>query len=70
MVLNDLDCFYLVDDVVGRVPVVGARASYARQLICDKLVDHNNCIHQRGEDLPEMRDWRWQAKWINRSKFL
>jgi len=68
-VLNDLDSFHLVDDVLGRA-VYGAWAAYANQLICDKFIEHNNYIHQCGEELPEARNWDWQAKWIDPFKFL
>ncbi|MGA9777792.1 MAG: phosphoketolase family protein [Verrucomicrobiia bacterium] len=62
VVLNDLDRFHLVGDVIDRVPSLGARAAYAKQFIRDKLIDHKNYIHQHGEDLPEVRNWEWQAK--------
>jgi len=61
VVLNDLDSFHLVDDVIGRA-AYGAWFAYANQLICDKLIEHNNYIHQCGEGLPEARSWDWQAK--------
>jgi xylulose-5-phosphate/fructose-6-phosphate phosphoketolase len=60
-VLNDLDRFHLVGDVIDRVPGLGARAAYAKQFIRDKLVDHKNYIHKYGQDLPEIREWRWNA---------
>ena len=62
VVLNDLDRFHLVGDVIDRVPNLGARAAYAKQFIRDKLLDHKNYIQQHGEDLPEVRNWQWQAK--------
>jgi xylulose-5-phosphate/fructose-6-phosphate phosphoketolase len=58
-VLNDLDRFHLVGDVIDRVPSLGARAAYAKQFIRDKLIDHKNYIHKHGEDLPEIRNWTW-----------
>ena len=61
VVLNDLDRFHLVGDVVDRVPSLGARAGYAKQIIRNKLIDHKNYIHEHGEDLPEVRDWKWQT---------
>src|SRR5207244_8551733 len=39
-VLNDLDRFHLVADVIDRVPRLGARAAYVKQVICDKLMEH------------------------------
>ena len=62
VVLNDLDRFHLVGDVVDRVPSLGTRAAYIKQLIRDKLIDHKNYIDKHGEDLPEVRNWRWQMK--------
>jgi xylulose-5-phosphate/fructose-6-phosphate phosphoketolase len=59
VVLNDLDRFHLVGDVIDRVPKLGSRAAYAKQLLRDKLLDHKNYIHKHGEDLPEIRDWKW-----------
>ena len=61
VVLNDLDRFHLAGDVIDRVPKLGSRAAYAKQFLRDKLMDHQTYIRQRGEDLPEIRDWRWGA---------
>jgi xylulose-5-phosphate/fructose-6-phosphate phosphoketolase len=62
VVLNDLDRFHLVGDVVDRVPSLGARAAYAKQFIRDKLIDHKDYVQTHGEDLPEVRDWKWRTK--------
>jgi xylulose-5-phosphate/fructose-6-phosphate phosphoketolase len=59
VVLNDLDRFHLVSDVIDRVPALGARAAYAQQAIRDKLLEHKQYIAAHGEDLPEIRNWRW-----------
>jgi xylulose-5-phosphate/fructose-6-phosphate phosphoketolase len=61
VVLNDLDRFHLVGDVIDRVPGLGARAAYAKQFIRDKLMDHKEYIHKHGEDLPEILNWRWNT---------
>lgn len=58
-VRNQLDRFNLVSDVINRVPKLGARAAYALQAIREKLLDHRHYIAEHGDDLPEIRDWRW-----------
>jgi len=62
VVRNDLDRFHLVMDAIDRVPKLGYRAAHVRQLMRDKLTEHRSYITQRGEDLPEVRDWVWQAR--------
>ncbi|SDK75674.1 xylulose-5-phosphate/fructose-6-phosphate phosphoketolase [Actinopolyspora mzabensis] len=59
LVLNDMDRFRLVIDVVDHVPGLGARAARLRQLMRDKRIQHRAWIRSHGEDLPEVRDWRW-----------
>jgi len=58
-VMNDLDRFHLVGDVIDRVPGLGASAAYVKQWLRDKLLDHKAYIRQYGEDMPEIRNWRW-----------
>jgi xylulose-5-phosphate/fructose-6-phosphate phosphoketolase len=58
-VLNDLDRYHLVQDVIERLPQLGARAAYAKQAVRDALIDHKEYIHQYGEDSPEIRAWTW-----------
>jgi xylulose-5-phosphate/fructose-6-phosphate phosphoketolase len=58
-VLNDLDRFHLALDVFDRVPQLGSRVAYARQEIRERLLDHTQYIRTYGEDMPEIRDWRW-----------
>jgi transaldolase len=62
IVLNDMDRFHLAKDVIDRVPSLGARATTLTQFIRDKLIDHKQYIRQYGEDMPEIRDWKWGAK--------
>src|SRR5881409_3891775 len=56
VVRNDLDRFHLVADAVDRVPQLGARAAYLRQLVRDELARHRAYIVQRGEDMPEVSE--------------
>jgi xylulose-5-phosphate/fructose-6-phosphate phosphoketolase len=62
-VVNDIDRFHLVSDVIARVPGLatssdGIRAdAYCRA----KLVEHHAYIRAHGDDMPEVRDWRWPA---------
>jgi xylulose-5-phosphate/fructose-6-phosphate phosphoketolase len=58
-VLNGLDRFHLVSDVIDRVPKLGARAAYAKQAIRDKLFDHKEFIARHGDDMPEITGWKW-----------
>ncbi len=56
---NDMDRFHLVGDVIDRVPKLGHIAAYAKQTIRGKLIDHKEYITQYGEDMPEVRNWKW-----------
>ena len=61
-VINDLDRFHLVGDVIDRVPKLGERAAYAKQAIRDKLIDHREYIRRYGDDMPEIKNWTWSGK--------
>jgi xylulose-5-phosphate/fructose-6-phosphate phosphoketolase len=58
-VLNDLDRFHLMNDVIDRVPKLKRRAGYAKQTIREMLAKHRRYVTEYGEDLPEVRGWRW-----------
>ncbi|GAB1542529.1 hypothetical protein NUACC21_52030 [Scytonema sp. NUACC21] len=58
-VVNDVDRFHLAMDVIDRVPQLGYKAAYVKQMLQDKLIEHKHYIHKHGEDMPEIRDWKW-----------
>jgi xylulose-5-phosphate/fructose-6-phosphate phosphoketolase len=62
VVLDDLNRFHLAADVIDRIPSLHARAAYAKQFIRDKLIDHKNCVHKHGQDMPDVRNWKWRGK--------
>jgi xylulose-5-phosphate/fructose-6-phosphate phosphoketolase len=66
VVLNELDRFHLVSDVIARVPGLGRRAAYAQQAIREKLIDHRQYIARYGEDMPEIRDWSWSSRGVGK----
>ena len=58
-VMNELDRFHLISDVIDRVPRLGPRAAYAKQAIRDKLIEHKEYIARYGDDMPEITGWAW-----------
>ncbi|MEZ5394145.1 MAG: phosphoketolase family protein [Bryobacterales bacterium] len=58
-VLNDLDRFHLVMDVIDRCPRAGDEGVYLKQQLRDKLIEHRTYIEKYGEDMPEVRNWKW-----------
>ncbi len=59
VVLNQLDRFNLAKDVLDRVPGLEYKAARIKQFLRDKLVDHKEYITKYGQDMPEIRDWKW-----------
>jgi xylulose-5-phosphate/fructose-6-phosphate phosphoketolase len=62
VVRNDLDRFHLVSDVIDRTPRLGPIAAYTKQALRAKLVEHREYITKYGQDMPEIREWKWQAE--------
>jgi len=60
-VMNEVDRFHLVGDVIDRVPGLGSQAAYLKQYLRDKLIEHKEYINQYGDDLPEIKHWQWAA---------
>jgi len=58
-VMNDLDRFHLFGDVIDRLPQLEPHADRARQFIRTRLLEHKRYIEQHGEDMPEIRNWKW-----------
>jgi phosphoketolase len=58
-VRNDIDRFHLVVDVVNRVPRLAPVSAYIKQTIRDKLIEHEHYITEHGQDMPEIRGWKW-----------
>ncbi len=61
-VLNDMDRFHLAMDVIHRVPQAGEHGIYLKQQFKDKLVEHQHYIYEHGQDMPEIRNWKW-SQW-------
>ncbi len=59
-VLNNLDRFDLVKDVIIRLPFLGEKGEKLKQKMDDKLDEHTKYIDKYGEDMPEIRDWKWK----------
>jgi xylulose-5-phosphate/fructose-6-phosphate phosphoketolase len=62
VVLNDLDRFHLVGDVVDRVAALAARGAHIKQAMRDKLLEHKQYICERGTDMPEIVNWKWPGR--------
>ncbi len=58
-VLNDMDRFHLVMDTIDRVAKTGDKGIYLKQQLKDKLIEHKSYIDKNGQDMPEVRNWKW-----------
>jgi len=64
VVLNDLDRFHLVMDVIARVPKLKTTGAPVLQEMRNRLSEHKKYIVEHGDDMPEIRDWKWPQKWF------
>jgi len=60
-VQNEIDRFHLVQDVVDNLAPLGSKGDYLKQKMRDKLIEHKHFIDEHGEDMPEVRNWKWSA---------
>jgi len=60
-VLNDMDRFHLAQDVIDRLPQFGDKGAYLKQMVQNKLIEHRQYIGRYGQDMPEIRNWKWNA---------
>jgi xylulose-5-phosphate/fructose-6-phosphate phosphoketolase len=60
--LNDLDRFHLVMDVIDRVPGLGERAADLRQEMVDERLRHRAYTREHGDDSPDVREWTWSSE--------
>lgn len=60
-VLNEMDRFHLVIDVIDRLPQTGSKGVYLKQQLLDKLIEHKHYISLHGKDMPEIANWKWGA---------
>ena len=60
-VLNQMDRFDLVKDVLDRLPQLENKAAYLKQEMQNKLIEHKYYIRENGLDMPEIRNWKWKG---------
>jgi xylulose-5-phosphate/fructose-6-phosphate phosphoketolase len=58
-VLNELDRFHLAGDAADRIPRLRPVNAHFRQMLRNRLVNHKQYICEHGDDVPEIRDWKW-----------
>ena len=60
-VLNDLDRFHLVMDTIDRMPQTGDKGRALKEQLKAKLIEHKIYIEKNGQDMPEIRNWKWEG---------
>ena len=60
-VLNEMDRFHLVIDVIDRLPQTGSKGVYLKQKLMNKLIKHKHYINEHGKDMPEILNWKWKS---------
>ncbi|BAY84226.1 hypothetical protein NIES267_37220 [Calothrix parasitica NIES-267] len=60
VVMNELDRFNLADDVIDRVPHLRYKAAHVKQMLHEKLIEHKQYVHEHGQDMPEISNWKWE----------
>lgn len=68
-VMNEMDRFHLAADVIDRVPKLGYVAARARQWLLGKLIDHKHYVHEHGEDMKEITEWKWPFDMPEKSNY-
>jgi xylulose-5-phosphate/fructose-6-phosphate phosphoketolase len=58
-VLNDLDRYHLASDAIARIASLGSRGAEVSRMLGDTLTRHRAYINEHGEDMPDVREWRW-----------
>ena len=60
-VQNEPDRFHLMQVVVYRLPQQGSKGAYLKQVVQDKLIEHKQYINKHGQDMPQIRKWKWKS---------
>jgi len=60
-VQNEINRFHLIENVVDSLADLGRKGAYVKQSMRDKLIEHKRYIDEHGEDMPEIRNWKWEA---------